>query len=146
LKREVEEDGLMIDRLRRRDWVDRAEVVVVVTRVLRCEEASLLHIVSCECVLVLMWGHALFVIPRLLFLQLLFIYFIFLSVRKRERKWRNGMKWNGGGDGVPAWEPRQACVSTVDSLCTWHTFPTCVTWFFPSFFFFSHFFFKKKKS
>jgi hypothetical protein len=35
--------------------VDRAEVVLVlVTRVLRCEEASLLHIVSCECVLVLM--------------------------------------------------------------------------------------------
>lgn len=92
-----------------------------------------------------MWGHALFVIPRLLFLLLLFIYFIFLSVRKKERKWRNGMKWNGGGDGVPVWEPRQACVSTVDSLCTWHTFPTCVTWFFPSFFFFSHFFFFKKK-
>lgn len=137
----------MIDRLRRRDWVDRAEVVVVVvTRVLRCEEASLLHIVSCECVLVLMWGHALFVIPRLLFLLLLFIYFILLSVRKKERKWRNGMKWNGGGDGVPVWEPRQACVSTVDSLCTWHTFPTCVTWFFPSFFLFSHFFFKKKKA
>jgi len=137
----------MIDRLRRRDWVDRAEVVVVVvvTRVLRCEEASLLHIVSCECVLVLMWGHALFVIPRLLFLLLLFIYFILLSVRKKERKWRNGMKWNGGGDGVPVWEPRQACVSTVDSLCTWHTFPTCVTWFFPSFFLFSHFFFLKKK-